>query len=209
MIREDGRRERLKKMIPVREESPTIRKQKVVLLGPCGVGKSNLISRFVNNTFKADCETTVGVLYVPCEVETSLGFVTLKIWDTAGQEQFRCLIPMYSRNADAILFVFDVTTESSFENIKDWVYQNKNEQVGNPLYVLVANKIDLENSFNIADAQDFAKEIDADFMQTSALSGLNVNSLFTMVAEKLVKRYAPVTPTSSLPKPEEQPSSCC
>lgn len=82
---------------------------KLVLLGEAAVGKSSLVSRFVNNEFHENKEPTIGAAFLTrkCKLEDRL--IKFEIWDTAGQERFHSLAPMYYRNAQAALVVYDIT----------------------------------------------------------------------------------------------------
>ena len=66
------------------------------------------------------------------------------MWDTAGQERYRSLIPTYLKNAQCVVFVFDVTKEISLENVKMWQKLFKEHQAAPGL--LVGNKIDLSSA---------------------------------------------------------------
>eukprot|EP01087_Luapelamoeba_hula_P008825 TRINITY_DN2238_c0_g1_i2.p1 TRINITY_DN2238_c0_g1~~TRINITY_DN2238_c0_g1_i2.p1 ORF type:complete len:131 (+),score=22.26 TRINITY_DN2238_c0_g1_i2:58-450(+) len=85
---------------------------KLVLLGQAGVGKSNLVLRFVKGEFHENNESTIGAAFLTQTVALSdQTMVKFEIWDTAGQERFNSLAPMYYRGAQAALVVYDITNE--------------------------------------------------------------------------------------------------
>ena len=80
---------------------------KVIIVGDSAVGKTSIIMRFHRNAFFPDHQATVGASFISKTIETKHGNVVLNTWDTAGQEKYRSLVPMYSRNASAAIVVFD------------------------------------------------------------------------------------------------------
>ena len=97
---------------------------KVVLLGESGVGKTCIISRFINNVFEDNIMTTTGASYVSKNmVFEDLGkTLRFDIWDTAGQEKFRALTRIFYKDASVAILVFDITRRESFEQIKSYWY---------------------------------------------------------------------------------------
>ncbi|KAJ5771120.1 uncharacterized protein N7511_003171 [Penicillium nucicola] len=96
---------------------------KIVVLGAQGVGKTSLVERYVRNTFNPATASTVGASFVTKRVldHTSDTIVRLQIWDTAGQERFRSISRLYYRGAHACLLCYDITDESSFEEMAGWL----------------------------------------------------------------------------------------
>ena len=99
---------------------------KVVLLGECGVGKTSIISRYINNIFNSNYEEDLiaggkcGIKNVLLEDENQM--IQFKIWNTIGQERFRSLTKLYYNNVDAFVLIYDITSERSFEELKNyWV----------------------------------------------------------------------------------------
>mmetsp|Transcript_11271 Transcript_11271/g.26345 ORF Transcript_11271/g.26345 Transcript_11271/m.26345 type:complete len:106 (+) Transcript_11271:449-766(+) len=93
---------------------------KICILGESGVGKSSLALRFVSDEFKAYTESTIGASFMSKQVtlpstenDERERLVSLKLWDTAGQEKYRSLAPMYYRGSDAAVLVYDITKVST------------------------------------------------------------------------------------------------
>ena len=101
---------------------------KVVLLGESGVGKTSIISRYINNTFKSQLMSTPGANFVTKNVimEDENQSIKFEIWDTAGQERYRSLAKVFYKNAAVCVLVYDITRKTSFDAIKNyWVKELK------------------------------------------------------------------------------------
>ena len=94
---------------------------KTVLIGDSAVGKSNLLSRFVQDTFSLDAKSTIGVEFAAKTIETEGKRIKAQIWDTAGQERYRAITNAYYRGALGALLVYDITNHSSFESCEKWL----------------------------------------------------------------------------------------
>ena len=168
---------------------------KLVLLGDAGVGKSCIVSRFVKGSFDAKMETTVGAAYqtktLAASTLSGLEEATkFQIWDTAGQERFRSLAAMYYRGTQAAGVVYDVTSESSFQGAKRWLDELREQGGENVVVVLAGNKVDLSDARQVRgeEARSFAEMRGIVHVETSAMSGANVDKLFEMIAHVLPGR---------------------
>ena len=98
---------------------------KVVLLGESGVGKTSIISRFINDTFEEGLVTTTGASYACKDMEFkdyNNQVIKFEIWDTAGQEKYRSLTSIFYKDSQIAILVYDVTSEESFEEIEKYWY---------------------------------------------------------------------------------------
>ena len=161
---------------------------KVVLVGETGVGKTSIISQFVEQTFQLDMQTTTGGSFssktLACDGGKLLKF---EIWDTAGQEKYRSLAKMFYKDAKAVIMVYDVTREDSFEELqKYWYDQIKESSPENIILVIAANKSDLieKEKVDEGEARNYAKEINALYVSTSAKNSNGINNLFEEIAKK-------------------------
>jgi len=162
---------------------------KVVLIGESGSGKTSIIQRFAYKLFDANCATSISSQYISQTIELKDINKTLKfeIWDTAGQERYRSMAKIFYKDAKIILFVYDITCLKSFEEIKDyWIKQVKENCSQNSLWGLVANKCDMYNQQQVPkeDGMKLANDIGAIFQNTSAKSGMGINSLFENIGRK-------------------------
>jgi len=103
---------------------------KVVLLGESGVGKTSIISRFINDTFDEGLVTTTGASYVGKDMvfkDYNNQVIKFEIWDTAGQEKYRSLTQIFYKDAAIAILVYDITNEDSFEEIQNYWYEQIKE----------------------------------------------------------------------------------
>lgn len=119
---------------------------KVVMLGDTNVGKTSLVLRFAEGYYRESSrQPTVGAFFITKRVQTLSGITCkVQIWDTAGQSQFRKMLPMYYKTAAAAIVCFDVTNAESWYAAKEWVDELKNaNESGNIVLAIVATKTDL------------------------------------------------------------------
>jgi small GTP-binding protein len=154
---------------------------KVVVVGDGDVGKTTLIRRFCEGKFHASRVATIGVDFYTQRVQLATGMVKLSIWDMAGQERFEVVRGGFYGGSRAAAMVYDVTIPGSLVNLKRWRQEVLNAVPEQPLLV-VGNKIDLERSVPARIGQAFAASIGAPYVETSALTGAGVNSLFETLA---------------------------
>ena len=163
---------------------------KVVLVGDTGVGKTCIIQRYVNNNYDENTESTVAstytykVLQYP-KYQKSISF---DIWDTAGQEIYRALAKNFYLNASIGILVYDIKRQSSFDNIKNyWYDQLKESGEENMILGIAGNKCDLFNEEEVdeEEAKKFAKSIGAVFKLTSCKESIGIDELF----EECGRRY--------------------
>ena len=164
---------------------------KVVLLGESGVGKTCIISRYISGQFDENSATTNGASYASKQVdyEKLKKSVILDIWDTAGQEKYKSLTKFFYKDAAVAILVYDITSKESFESIKDYWYQQIQENGDKNLVLGIAgNKCDLyeQEAVSEAEAREFAKNIGAIFGLTSAQNNTGITELFTDVGNKFL-----------------------
>ena len=162
---------------------------RVVLIGDSQVGKTSLIHKFVRNSFEKQQKSTVGAVFHTYEQDIQGQKVIMQIWDTAGQEKYRSLGPIYYRNASAGIAVFDITNQDSLKGLQQWIEEFK-KNTEEPLVYIVGNKIDLENENSIkrTDVENFALKNNAIPFFTSAKNDLNVAELFKSVFDELITK---------------------
>ena len=164
---------------------------KVVLVGESGVGKTSIISQFTTHKFDPHRETSLSAQFISKTIDfQDLGkSIKFDIWDTVGQEKYRALAEIFYRDAKVIVFVYDITTEFSFDQLKKyWYEETKAKSTGKPLLAVVANKIDLYNDQKVSnnDGKAFADEIGAIFQTTSALSDSGISTLFDNIGKTYI-----------------------
>jgi len=162
---------------------------KVVLVGNAGVGKTCLVRRFTQGMFPPGQGATIGVDFMIKTVEIDGEKIKLQIWDTAGQERFRSITQSYYRSAHALILVYDVTNQPTFDCCPDWLREIEEYASPKVLRVLVGNKIDRDDHEIPGDiGEDFANRHGMYFLQTSAKNCDNVDRLFTEIAHELLQQ---------------------
>ena len=164
---------------------------KVVLLGEAGVGKTSIISQFVDQSFQEDIQSSTGGTFSSKTfIYGNNKLLKFEIWDTAGQERYRSLTTMFYKEANAAVLVYDITRLDSFEEIKVyWSKQIKDSAPDNIILVLCANKSDLikEEKVDEEMARKYAEEIGAVFCSTSAKNAFGISDLFIQIAKLYTK----------------------
>ena len=152
----------------------------LLVIGDTSVGKTSLITRYTNGTFKDEYLATVGLDYYSKEEIINNKTINIKIWDTAGQERFKALTQSYFRNAEGVMLAYDVTKSESYDNLKDWIASIKKNLEGKNIFlplIIVGNKIDMEESREVdkETAEKFATENNYKYFETSAKTGEGVD----------------------------------
>ncbi|XP_056153487.1 ras-related protein Rab-37-like [Lampris incognitus] len=164
---------------------------KTILVGDSGVGKTSLLVQFDQGKFiPGSFSATVGIGFTNKEVPVDNVKVKLQIWDTAGQERFRSVTHAYYRDAQALLLLYDITSKSSFDNIRAWLTEIHEYAHSEVVIMLLGNKADMsgERVIRRDEGEKLAREYSVPFMETSAKTGVNVELAFTAVAKELKHR---------------------
>ncbi|XP_076297947.1 RAS oncogene family member Rab21 isoform X2 [Lasioglossum baleicum] len=123
---------------------------KVVLLGEGCVGKTSVALRYVEDKFNDRHISTLQASFLNKKLTINGKKVNLAIWDTAGQEKFHALGPIYYRMSNGAILVYDITDEDTFQKVKNWVKELK-KMLGSEISLAIAgNKMDLEKDRSVA-----------------------------------------------------------
>ncbi|XP_065050990.1 ras and EF-hand domain-containing protein homolog isoform X6 [Rhopilema esculentum] len=169
------------------------RMYKLVLAGDAAVGKSSFILRLCKNRFYPSLNSTLGVDFQMKTLNVDGHTIALQLWDTAGQERFRSIAKSYFRRVDGVLLLYDVTSEQSFLNVRDWM-ESIQESSNKPVPIMLCgNKIDLrkptapngKSYISREQGERLAKEIDAFFIETSSRKNTNIAEAVLKLARKL------------------------
>jgi small GTP-binding protein len=166
---------------------------KVLLLGDSSVGKTCFLLRFSDDTFTDNHISTIGLDYRLKMVSVNNeAIVKLQIWDTAGQDRFRAITKNYYKGAHGIILLYDVTNPSTFNNIKNWIAQIKDNTSDKVQICLVGNKCDIEEQRKIPydEGAKLASENGLKFFETSAKNNLNVEETFKFLIEEIYEYYS-------------------
>ena len=155
-------------------------KLKLIVVGNQGTGKSCILNRFINDTFDENYQATIGLDFQSKNVTVHDQDVRLILYDTAGQERFRSLIPMYIREAQIILLIYDISNKDSFDSIPKWVKEITEVKMSDVIFVLIGNKNDLEEERKVSfeEGKQLAEKNKFIFQEVSAKTGKNIENLF-------------------------------
>ena len=133
---------------------------KYVIIGDSGVGKSNILLKYINNTFSEEFKATVGVEFGAKNLQVNGRVYRIQIWDTAGQENFRSIARAYYKNSVCACIVYDITNRNSFNSIQSWIDDCVKQSPKSILFILIGNKNDLNESREVQyeEGVEFAKK---------------------------------------------------
>ena len=160
---------------------------KLILVGDSGVGKTNILSKYLKNNFDPDSKATVGVEFGTKNIEIDNKKIKVQIWDTAGQERYKSITSTYYKGAKGAFIVYDITRKSTFDNIDKWIGDLKNNGDENMIVYLVGNKSDLNDMREVRkdEAMTKSEKYNIAFSETSALYGDNIHKIFQDLMEKV------------------------
>ena len=175
----------------MKESEEKEKKYKIVMLGDQNVGKTSIINRFKHNKFVGNIEPTLALDFQSKEIFIDNINVKLLLYDTAGQEKFRTLIPLYTREANIIFFIYDITNSDSFHNIEKWYNSLENVNKNEAIFFLVGNKIELNDERKVPEeeARAYANRYNFIFQEVSALTGDGIEELFLNKLAQEIKNY--------------------
>ena len=172
---------------------------KIMLLGDSGVGKTSVITRFMEDEKSDNIATMTGgiefkhVTFVVNDVKSDVKCsIKLQLWDCAGQPRFRALVRNHFRNKNAFLLFYDVTERTSFDNVAMWMSELK-EVVTSPVVYLVANKCDCDAERRVVtsnEGEKIAKQLGVPYFETNARTGDDVAMLFTSMTKMLIDGFS-------------------
>lgn len=165
---------------------------KLIFLGDQYVGKSSILNRFYQDKFEPDYQATIGLDFHSKNININGNLVRLLLYDTAGQEKFKSLIPMYTRDANIIIVVYDISNKDSFSHTEHWVNETKDLKREDAIFVLVGNKIDLEDKRTVQtkEAEEYAAQKGFLFYEVSAKTGENIQELFeNKIFPEMAKKF--------------------
>ena len=143
---------------------------KTILLGIQGVGKTNLIKIATGRKFEEEENSTLSVSFFEKKIIIDKIEYKIDLWDTIGQENLRQLTKLFYNNSKIVIFVYDITSLKSFEELSSW-HEEVIDQVGDDIIKgVVGNKMDLYDKEEVKEEQgkEFAKSIGAEYLSISA-----------------------------------------
>jgi len=164
---------------------------KILTAGDGGVGKTTLLRRYVNDKFDSSTLMTIGVEFSLKQIKIGDVMASLQLWDFGGQERFRFMLQKYVAGALGGIIAFDLTRISSLDRLEEWITMIRKYDPELPL-VLIGTKFDLKDEIVVDD--ELAIEVKEafkmiDYVKTSSKTGENVEEVFKLLAENIVKKH--------------------
>jgi small GTP-binding protein len=187
---------------------------RIALIGDTCVGKTSVMNRFLHNSFNAAQQSTIGTNYETYSEVREGVQVQLQIWDTAGQEKYKSLGPIYYRDASAAVAVFDLTRRETFQNLGSWI--DNFLPADGAAVITVGNKLDLadDQQVSVAEAAAWAGAANMDFVATPAKTGQGIREVFDVLLSKLMWRKGQCTQEGLKARTDRtrsagEPNGCC
>lgn len=169
---------------------------KICILGDGGVGKTTLVNRYFTGIFNDHLEITIGVDFYCKKFQLNGRIVNLQVWDFAGEDHFRFILPTYLYGAAGAIFMYDITRFSSFRNFNSWmeVFEEGSKNNGKEIpLIMVGSKKDLDykRAVSFDDARAIVDSYDGiqEYLECSAKSGENVHLLFERLINLIIESY--------------------
>ena len=163
---------------------------KVVVIGSAGVGKTSIIRRFCENSFLEGYKTTIGSDFYVKKLDLEQALVNLSVWDLAGEERFKFVLPTFCRGAQGALVVFDLSRRRSYINITSYI-ELLWQIAGQIPAILIGNKSDLEDQRAVTkdEAKVYSQECKMEYCESSAKENLNIYDVFEKLADRMIEHF--------------------
>mmetsp|Transcript_13271 Transcript_13271/g.24889 ORF Transcript_13271/g.24889 Transcript_13271/m.24889 type:complete len:198 (-) Transcript_13271:1592-2185(-) len=170
---------------------------KLMLLGDSSVGKTCILCMLMRGQIPQSYMPTIGIDTRSRTFDIGGQKIKLQVWDTAGQEKLRMIPKSYFSRSEGFIIVYDITNAETFMNISYWIEQTRLYK-DNTMKLLIGNKSDLEAERQVPTekGQELAERIGVEFVETSAMTGSNIEEAFNMIAKRLLDE----------PEPHHEPS---
>ena len=167
-------------------------KLKILLIGDTDVGKTSILLNYIEKKCPDTHVATIGVEYKVKKITTDKYNINLQIWDTAGEERFRSITKSFFRNTNGIIFVYDITSRKTFQNVKDWIKDAEANESGFEK-LIVGNKLDLASSRKVEEEElkEFAEKKKMGYIQASAKTGENIDEAFDKLVHLIIGEKTP------------------
>ena len=184
---------------------------RVIFIGDSGVGKTSIITRVTTGTFDPSPPSTIGAGVRPITFKAKGQEYKFHLWDTAGQEIYRSIVPLYFKQATCAIVVFAMDDANSFTNIPEWIELLQANASAHVPVIIVGNKIDKDHpDFEIADCKRWADTKNFQIFFTSAATGQGIQELFEHVTTHLSASQEPDVQDAVMRKMNEgNNGKCC
>ena len=160
----------------------------IILLGDSSVGKTAIFNRCINNKFEENNNASIGVEFSTKTYTYQDKDYSLQIFDTAGEERFRCITQSYYHLGEGAFIIFDLTNKDTLESVKIWLKDIEEANNNNTKLIILGNKNDLKEEHKIPDDEinDFLSEFNIKFFKVSAKDGSNIEEAIYQMIDLLV-----------------------
>ena len=167
---------------------------KVCVFGDGGVGKTTLVNRYLTGLFTPDPKITLGVDFHLKWLNIDDKKITIQIWDFAGEDRFRFILPTYIIGASGCIFMYDLTRYETFRNFDEWlsVFNEGVKRAGEDIpLIIVGSKSDLEEYRTVPEEEviEIVKKHDIkEHLECSSKTGENVEEIFVKITRIMMKK---------------------
>ena len=163
---------------------------KIIIVGDLSSGKTNIVTQYISHKFVQDSQPTIGVEMFNKDFQINEDKVSAQIWDTAGQEKYNALTSSYYKGAKGALVVYDITQESTFLKVEQFVKDLREKSDKNVHMILVGNKIDLEENRKVSkeEGKILADKLKMGFFEVSAKNGTGIEDLFKNLIDNVYEK---------------------
>ena len=158
---------------------------KIIMVGSISVGKTSLVAKYATGKRPLRRESTKNASFVSKKKMINGVKFEIKLWDTAGQEKYKSLTKLFTKDAKIAILVYSIIDEQSFNELDDWLEMVKSANDDTVIYGVLANKSDLSSEKKVPDekGKEYAKSIGAEWRTSSAVTegeGIDkfINELF-------------------------------
>ena len=162
---------------------------KILIVGDSSVGKTNFMTRFIENKFSEGYMTTSGIDLQTTDIQIKNKKIRIQLWDTAGQEKYKSITKNLFLKVMGAIIIYDITSEKSYINCKMWVQMIKEECGSHMQIIIVGNKSDLTDQRKIDEEEvmNYAKEQNTQYIETSCKTGENIRKAVSILCEKIME----------------------
>ena len=187
---------------------------KLLIIGDSYVGKSSLLSKYVDNNFDENFNSTIGVDFKSKHLDIDDKMIKLQIWDSSGDKIFKSISCLYYKNCHGIIIVFDLTNRKSFQNVKTWLNEIKEYcHVDDVPKILIGNKSDAFRIIPYEEIIEFATSMNLLYIETSAKDDKNIDKAFEQLSREIKNDYKKIETffikKNDTIKLNNKPRSCC
>ena len=162
---------------------------KILIVGDSSVGKTNFMTRFIENKFSEGYMTTSGIDLQTTDIQIKNKKIRIQLWDTAGQEKYKSITKNLFLKVMGAIIIYDITSEKSYINCTMWVQMIKEECGSHMKIIIVGNKSDLNDQRKIDEEEvmNYAKEQNTQYIETSCKTGENIRKAVSILCEKIME----------------------